>query len=93
MEAFDQASSIAEGRFDTASWTDAVECPRCGEPLWRVRHRAHDRLLDLLRPAYRFRCYNLPCQWEGRRSNRDALMRRGKSFLPRTPQPAATGEP
>jgi hypothetical protein len=38
-------------------------CPRCGGTLWRVRRRLFDRLVSLVSPRKRFRCYQ--CQWKG----------------------------
>ena len=49
---------------------EIAACPRCSERLVRIRRRPIDRMLSLVRPARRFRCYNAACQWEGLRSLR-----------------------
>jgi hypothetical protein len=40
-------------------------CPLCGHPLTRITRTATDRLLGLVRVAYRYRCMHFSCQWEG----------------------------
>lgn len=37
-------------------------CPLCGEVVARIRRRAIDRLVSLIRPVHRYRCR---CGWEG----------------------------
>ncbi|GIX28408.1 MAG: hypothetical protein KatS3mg123_2289 [Burkholderiales bacterium] len=44
---------------------DARKCPYCGGPLERIRRRPVDRLLSLLYPVRRYRCFNPACRWEG----------------------------
>lgn len=41
-------------------------CPGCGNVrLRRVRRRAVDRLLSMVRPVFRFRCTRPDCEWAG----------------------------
>ena len=68
-----------------------AKCPRCGEPLRRTRAHAGDRLLNLIWSGHRFRCYNLPCQWEGRRRIRD-LETCGEQAAPLTFAPSLSGQ-
>jgi hypothetical protein len=48
-------------------------CPHCSEYMVRVRRRTFDRVLSLVWPVYRFRCYNILCQWEGIRASQRAM--------------------
>jgi hypothetical protein len=40
-------------------------CPRCGEPVFRIRRRLIDRVISVVRPVQRYRCDALQCQWTG----------------------------
>ena len=42
-------------------------CPKCNGPVVRVRRRFVDRLLSLVKPTRRYRCFakGWGCDWEG----------------------------
>lgn len=46
-----------------------LACPHCDSPLFRIRRRLADRLLNIIVPVQRYRCSarkkNLNCVWEG----------------------------
>ena len=43
------------------------ECPVCHAPVDRIHRRFIDRILNLFRPSYRYRCRSKGwgCEWEG----------------------------
>lgn len=83
MDIDDRASSAGTVARSGSLGHQALKCPCCGESLRRMRLHAGDRLLNLVWPGQRFCCYNLTCQWQGRRRVRDvrACRQRAKSFL------------
>jgi hypothetical protein len=40
-------------------------CPRCNQPLLRVRRRVKDRLLSIVVTMYRYECESPMCKWKG----------------------------
>ena len=46
----------------TPGQTD-TPCPRCGKGLYRIRRRAFDRFLSLVKEVHRYRCH--ACAWQG----------------------------
>jgi hypothetical protein len=40
-------------------------CPLCAEPLLRMHRTSVDRMISMVVPVHRYRCYNLSCNWEG----------------------------
>lgn len=40
-------------------------CPKCHNPIYRVRRRFIDRLGSLFVPCHRYRCHSFGCHWEG----------------------------
>lgn len=43
----------------------ANACPRCGNEMERISKRAIDKIINILVPVRRFKCYG--CLWEGNR--------------------------
>ncbi len=43
----------------------SLNCPRCGARIHRVHRRYLDRLISLIAPHYRYRCFH--CGWSGLR--------------------------
>lgn len=41
------------------------KCPQCGLDLQRVHRHPADRLLGVMETAYRYRCVDSTCAWEG----------------------------
>jgi len=60
-------TSRGAGDRKTADSSPAPLCPSCGGPVYRVRRRFLDRLISIIVPVRRFRCYSIGtgCQWEG----------------------------
>ena len=45
--------------------TATRSCPQCGGPAARVSRKLTDRMLSVVMPVKRYRCFDLNCNWEG----------------------------
>lgn len=53
-------------RMDPAAQTDhELVCPRCKGPIYRTHRRLVDRVISVIVPVRRYRCFSVRCQWEG----------------------------
>jgi len=58
-------SAVDNGTVSASSNLSSRICPRCACHLTRIHRRFIDRLLSIFIPVYRYRCYNLSCEWTG----------------------------